>query len=622
MIAGALLAGGVALVSPEKVSAIQSLPDLQSFYSRTLTSSISSTATTINVSVAPNVNTGLFVLEPRTSNQEIVYMTGRTGTALTVVRGLGTYGSSLTASTTNRAHAAGTAIEMADVHYYIKLLQDIILGSTSTPAFIVGGNATTTGNFTVSGTSTLSTTTITNLTSPIASFTSASSTNFYAFVLDSVTSILNSLTVGSLTATSSASLPATTFTGTPTWSGTPTNTTDLTSKSYVDGLVIAGAPISTNDTTGIGRTASSTQISSGYSSTTPYFIPSSLASSTASTSPIVVVTNGSGKISSTFINYNFGDGADGNVTVNAGSTTTLARDMYYNNLTVNGTIVTDGYAIYVKDVISGSGTIMYPDGNSGGNATDPTNSGGGSGSGSSGGNGGSGGVISFLNKIGIRFYDTSMNIDYSVSTTTQIATTIIKRPAGGGGGGGGSANSNRVGAPGGGGGASGGVIVIIAKNWTGSFTIKANGGNGGNGGNANGGQDLGNIGIGGTVLDSSRLLNSPGGNGGQGGTFGSQTGSNGSNGGSGRIGSNGSAGGNGGNAGAGGGSGGGGGGGGGGNGGVSIFIYNAKTWTGSYVLTGGTGGTGGTAIGGDSGGSNGTNGAVGTSYEYSISDLI
>src|SRR5258708_7049394 len=40
----------------------------------------------------------------------------------------------------------------------------------------------------------------------------------------------------------------------------------------------------------------------------------------------------------------FGDGSDGTVTISSG-TTTLARDMYYNNLTINGSgaLVTNGY---------------------------------------------------------------------------------------------------------------------------------------------------------------------------------------------------------------------------------------------------------------------------------------
>jgi hypothetical protein len=51
-----------------------------------------------------------------------------------------------------------------------------------------------------------------------------------------------------------------------------------------------------------------------------------------------------------------GDGSDGNVTISSG-VTTLVRDMYYNNLTINGTgsIYTNGFRIFVKNILNLSG---------------------------------------------------------------------------------------------------------------------------------------------------------------------------------------------------------------------------------------------------------------------------
>lgn len=43
----------------------------------------------------------------------------------------------------------------------------------------------------------------------------------------------------------------------------------------------------------------------------------------------------------------FGNASDGDVTIGVG-TTTLTRDMFYNNLIVNGTLDPAGYRIYVK----------------------------------------------------------------------------------------------------------------------------------------------------------------------------------------------------------------------------------------------------------------------------------
>lgn len=53
----------------------------------------------------------------------------------------------------------------------------------------------------------------------------------------------------------------------------------------------------------------------------------------------------------------FGDGSDGDVTLGAG-TTTLSRDMYYNNLTIpNGaTLKTNCYRIFVKNTLTTTGT--------------------------------------------------------------------------------------------------------------------------------------------------------------------------------------------------------------------------------------------------------------------------
>ena len=122
-----------------QVYAAQTFVDLQSFYRSTLSTSISSSATTISVSTAPSVDTAFLVIEPRTTNQEIVYMTSRSGTNLTVVRGLAAYGTSTAGTSgTQRSHSAGVGIGITDVHYYTKLLQ-------ASPAFTYRGATTTTG---------------------------------------------------------------------------------------------------------------------------------------------------------------------------------------------------------------------------------------------------------------------------------------------------------------------------------------------------------------------------------------------------------------------------------------------------------------------------------------------
>lgn len=52
----------------------------------------------------------------------------------------------------------------------------------------------------------------------------------------------------------------------------------------------------------------------------------------------------------------YGDGSDGNVTISG--TTTLARDMYYNNLAVTGTLNTANFRVFVAGTFSGNGTVQ------------------------------------------------------------------------------------------------------------------------------------------------------------------------------------------------------------------------------------------------------------------------
>lgn len=71
------------------------------------------------------------------------------------------------------------------------------------------------------------------------------------------------------------------------------------------------------------------------------------------------ITQVVGAVNSNFFDVsNFGDGSDGDVTLGAG-TTTLARDMYYNNLTIpNGsTLATANYRVFVKGTFTNNGTV-------------------------------------------------------------------------------------------------------------------------------------------------------------------------------------------------------------------------------------------------------------------------
>ena len=72
----------------------------------------------------------------------------------------------------------------------------------------------------------------------------------------------------------------------------------------------------------------------------------------------------------------FGDGNDGDATIS--SNTSLTTDVFYNNLTVNSgvTLDTNGYRIFVKGILTLTGTgKVARNGNAGGNGTDATGNG-------------------------------------------------------------------------------------------------------------------------------------------------------------------------------------------------------------------------------------------------------
>jgi len=294
-----------------------------------------------------------------------------------------------------------------------------------------------------------------------------------------------------------------------------------------------------------------------------------------------------------------GDGSDGSVTITTG--TTLTRDMYYQNLTINTGITLNpaGYRIYATGTVDISGTIAR-NGNAGGVGgsaspcatpgtggaelasgylfgsfagsaggiynTDGTNGTSTVGLGSNGANGGRGqgnGSYGASGTGGTTASSTKLTVGWRVEqmlntifTTTASSTTFEKYGNCGSaaGGGGGESVSGNTGC-GGGGGSAGGIIVIYAKTilLNASSSIEVKGGTGGNGGNGAGTSGAG-------------------------------------------------------------------GGGGGGNGGQIILVYQSLTNNGSILVTGGTGGAVGTGGAGASpvAGSDGSVGNIRYFSNYSF----
>jgi hypothetical protein len=206
----------------------------------------------------------------------------------------------------------------------------------------------------------------------------------------------------------------------------------------------------------------------------------------------------------------YGDGTDGDVTISG--TTTLTTDVYYNNLTVTGTLITAGFRVLVAGTLSGSGTInndgqvpaaqagasgggagVFGGGATGGTgttttggvATAVTNRIGGAGGSGGAGSGGAGGAASAggglaanggggTNTTGASstFRIFSDPISFSRGTAIGAVTT---RLAGGNGGAGAGGDGTTAGRGGGGG---GGIVYVAARQVTFTGSISAQGGAG------------------------------------------------------------------------------------------------------------------------------------------------
>lgn len=260
-----------------------------------------------------------------------------------------------------------------------------------------------------------------------------------------------------------------------------------------------------------------------------------VAASAAPTVGMALVANSSTDaawqyIASSVALSDFGDGSDGNVTVN--TAIQLTRTMYYNDLTISagGTIDANGYKIYVKGTLTNNQTAgikRVP--NNGTNGSGQTNGNGGAAltendvgpglAGQAGANGGgsnstgvpgnnAGTAEGYGSAGGASGSAGSTGTAGAAGTYTHVPERVIRHDhvykldyknggQGGAGGAGGAASLLAAGGGGGGGGSGGGVLIIFARtiNNTGSFTCL--GGNGATGGAAPSGNSRGGGGGGG-----------------------------------------------------------------------------------------------------------------------------
>lgn len=321
----------------------------------------------------------------------------------------------------------------------------------------------------------------------------------------------------------------------------------------------------------------------------------------------------------------FGDGSDGDVTITSG-TTTLTRNMYYNNLTINvgATLNPNGWAVYVKNTFTNNGTVSSNGGAGGAGGAGADNNAGGVGAGGSGGTAGAiahpqNFVKTLSGVAGGQGDGFSSESNPNKSRTGDSAYGVST----------GSPVSGGVGGIGGVfGGGAGGTSTPGTKNTpqkrlrsfaeatspfgftvSGIYWIESNASNPGGGGGGAGALPGGTFGSGG----------GGGGSGANGGTIFIACFTFAGNGSISAVGGAGGNGGRGGDASGAGGAGGGGGGGAGGNGGLILLCYKSKTYTGTTAVTGGAFGTGGAAGtgggGGQTAGANGTSGVAGLVIE-------
>lgn len=121
------------------------IPFSESFYETTLSNAVNATQLTMVVGTAPTNQNGYLVIEPKSSNREIIKFTSASGTTLTIVRGLSETNNYDDSAGTGKTHSAGSQIAMKDVHYYFNKVVAAFRGDAGSGynSFAMGDGNTT-----------------------------------------------------------------------------------------------------------------------------------------------------------------------------------------------------------------------------------------------------------------------------------------------------------------------------------------------------------------------------------------------------------------------------------------------------------------------------------------------
>lgn len=320
IIAPVLFVTGLFGVTPDKYEANlgATIPTSIALFETSLYNSITSDATSMTLVSATTkdgttlaTSTYAFIIDEGTASEEFVTATCVSTVCTSMTRGISAITGTNSIESLKKSHRRGASVKITDAPQLL-ILSRIVNGDETIPNILkYASNPTFTastslidknyvdilsstkdalyvklaGDQTINGIKTF-------VSSPIVPTPTTdyqASTKLYA---DGKVSLTGNETVAGVK----------TFSSLPKVPITPVANEDVASKEYVDSITLAGGSVANNTTTGIVRVASSTQIASGYSSTTAYAIPSSLASSTSSTGSIVISTlAGTGKLDTSFI---------------------------------------------------------------------------------------------------------------------------------------------------------------------------------------------------------------------------------------------------------------------------------------------------------------------------------
>lgn len=283
----------------------------ESWFSTILGLSLNSTDTVITLGVAPTVTNGRMYIFDWTQ-KEWVDFTGVSGVTITwCTRNVSKTADPMTGGTGYNFNA-GTPVVLVAMH-------DQLPDKTTANTFV--GNQTITGDLSVSG----------DITVDEASFIKGSFATSYAST---------ALRDAALGANGVATHPYQSILAGGLFYNY--NTTTAQRESIDTGTA---TPPATTTTLGTVELATQTEVNNG--------------TNTWGAGPVVVQPAELKVVTDAIlVPLYFGSGGDGDVTINSG-TTTLTRDMYYNNLTLTSPWVLNpnGYRVFVKWTFSGTGTV-------------------------------------------------------------------------------------------------------------------------------------------------------------------------------------------------------------------------------------------------------------------------